>query len=263
MAANRRPLPELADLLGQLAGHGATDEAYLRTHFARMRRTIALLRESYASPQQATLLDLGAHWLHLSTLLAAEGYGVTAADLQEVLSDPAVQSLAQASSINLQAIGDLSQAACLANLPDNSFDVVLLAEVLEHLAFNPRHLWQEIRRVAKPGGLVVVTTPNYYSITTRVRALGRFLTLRGGSLPVWKVLAHPTYAHHWKEYSARELREYVDALGGGFEWSRVVHVGRGGRNPRPKSWKECLLWPLWQLVPVARPDLHLELVVRP
>lgn len=261
MAAELRTLPEIAEFLEQVARHGATDEAYLRTHFPRMRRTIALLRESSMAGQGSTLLDLGAHWLHLSVLLANEGFEVTAADLPEVLATPAVRALAQKHHIQLQELGDLSLPASLANLPKDSFDVVVLAEVLEHLAFNPVPLWQEIRRVTRPGGLVVVTTPNYYSFSTRLRALGRFLTLRGGGLPVWKVLAHPTYSHHWKEYSARELREYVAGLGSGFEWHRLVYTGRGGRNPAPESWKQWVLWPVWQLLPLTRQDLHLELIV--
>lgn len=261
MNAELKPLPEMADFLAQLARHGETDEAYLRTHFPRMRRTLAFLRESFSAPQGAALLDLGAHWLHLSALLAREGYQVTAADLPEVLETPAVNSLARAYDIRLQTINDLAQPGALRALADGSFDVVMLAEVLEHLAFNPVHLWQEIRRVTKPGGLIVLTTPNYYSFTTRLRALSRFLTLRGGGLPVWKILSHPTFSHHWKEYSVRELKEYVETLGESFEWHRHIYAGRGGRNPAPRTWKQWVLWPVWQFVPLTRQDLHLELVV--
>ncbi len=43
--------------------------------------------------------------------------------------------------------------------PDASFDVVTALEIIEHLA-EPAHLLKEIRRVLKPGGAAVLTTPN-------------------------------------------------------------------------------------------------------
>jgi 2-polyprenyl-3-methyl-5-hydroxy-6-metoxy-1,4-benzoquinol methylase len=48
-------------------------------------------------------------------------------------------------------------------LPDGSADVVTALEVIEHLE-NPRAFCRELARVAKPGGWVVVTTPNQLSL---------------------------------------------------------------------------------------------------
>jgi SAM-dependent methyltransferase len=42
--------------------------------------------------------------------------------------------------------------------PDNSFDNVLCTEVLEH-AIDPERLMQEMHRVLKPGGVLVLTVP--------------------------------------------------------------------------------------------------------
>ncbi len=49
-----------------------------------------------------------------------------------------------------------------ANFPDNSFDIVRLRHVLEHLD-NPRKVLTEIKRILKPGGQVIITTPNIRS----------------------------------------------------------------------------------------------------
>ena len=48
-------------------------------------------------------------------------------------------------------------------LPDESGDVVVAAETIEHLE-NPREFFREITRLTKVGGWVTVTTPNQLSI---------------------------------------------------------------------------------------------------
>ena len=49
-----------------------------------------------------------------------------------------------------------------APLPDGCADVICAVEVIEHLE-NPRAFVRELVRLAKPGGLVIVTTPNQLS----------------------------------------------------------------------------------------------------
>jgi SAM-dependent methyltransferase len=46
-------------------------------------------------------------------------------------------------------------------LPDETFDTVLLTDVMEHVA-EPTRLWAEIARVLRPGGRVISTTPFLY-----------------------------------------------------------------------------------------------------
>lgn len=45
------------------------------------------------------------------------------------------------------------------NLPDDSFDVVISFQVIEHIQ-NDRQFLAEIHRVLKPGGKAIITTPN-------------------------------------------------------------------------------------------------------
>lgn len=47
--------------------------------------------------------------------------------------------------------------------PEAFADAVVAAEIIEHLE-NPRALMRELVRVAKPGGTVIVTTPNQLSL---------------------------------------------------------------------------------------------------
>jgi 2-polyprenyl-3-methyl-5-hydroxy-6-metoxy-1,4-benzoquinol methylase len=56
---------------------------------------------------------------------------------------------------------DLNQG--MLPLPSNTVDVLVAVETIEHLE-NPRFLVREMVRLAKPGGWVIVTTPNQLSL---------------------------------------------------------------------------------------------------
>lgn len=87
-------------------------------------------------------LDLGCRAGYWSERLAGKGYEVTSVDL--------VPHYAKAIRVN-------------ADLPlpfaDNEFDLVWCAEVIEHLK-DPAFTAAEVRRILKPGGQFIVTTPN-------------------------------------------------------------------------------------------------------
>jgi SAM-dependent methyltransferase len=53
----------------------------------------------------------------------------------------------------------------------NSFDVIRLNNVLEHVA-SPRALLREIRRLLRPGGLLFISTPNVTSFTAALKGMG-------------------------------------------------------------------------------------------
>lgn len=60
------------------------------------------------------------------------------------------------------------------NFADNSFDVIVSIEVLEHLR-EPQNYLNEIVRTAKPGATVVMSIPNIASFLSRVRLLFGYL----------------------------------------------------------------------------------------
>lgn len=55
-------------------------------------------------------------------------------------------------------------------LPDGYADIVAAVETIEHLE-NPRALMRELVRLCRPGGLVIVTTPNQLSLLSKLTLL--------------------------------------------------------------------------------------------
>jgi SAM-dependent methyltransferase len=66
-------------------------------------------------------------------------------------------------------------------LPDAAADAVICAETIEHVE-NPRALVRELVRLTRPGGWVVITTPNQLSLSSKLCLLtrGQFLQFQEG-----------------------------------------------------------------------------------
>jgi len=85
--------------------------------------------------------------------------------------------------------------------PDDSFDGVLFTEVLEHLLYDPRKLVDEIYRVMRPNGELVVSTPNVLRIENKVKViLGRNIYPRHENF-----YFSDLYRRHNREYTMQEL----------------------------------------------------------
>jgi SAM-dependent methyltransferase len=54
-----------------------------------------------------------------------------------------------------------------AGFPNGYFDVVMLQDTVEHVT-NPRELLQEANRILRPGGAVILSTPNFDSLGRRL-----------------------------------------------------------------------------------------------
>jgi 2-polyprenyl-3-methyl-5-hydroxy-6-metoxy-1,4-benzoquinol methylase len=69
-------------------------------------------------------------------------------------------------------------------LADAEADVVAAVETIEHLE-NPRALFRELARVVRPGGVIVVTTPNQRSLLSLATLLmkGRFSAFQDNAYP--------------------------------------------------------------------------------
>lgn len=90
--------------------------------------------------------------------------------------------------------------------PDDSFDVLLFCEMLEHMLMNPVAALREMHRVLKPGGVLVLTTPN-------VARLDNALSLIGGGNIYDPYSGFGPYGRHNREYTSHELRRLLEFAG--------------------------------------------------
>lgn len=121
------------------------------------------------------VLDYGAGKGHLTKILAATGQftKVSGTDLMSRPYDlPAGIDWIE---------NDLNDAP---PIPDASYDLVVAAEVIEHLE-NPRSMVRDIFRILRPGGKIIVTTPNNESLRSLVAVAfrGHFVAFLDGSYP--------------------------------------------------------------------------------
>jgi SAM-dependent methyltransferase len=107
-----------------------------------------------------------------------------------------------------------------AEYPRSYFDQVIIWHVLEHLP-DPRQTLDEIRRVLKPGGRLVVAVPNYSSFQARCSGAG------------WFHLDPPRHLYH---FPAQGLRRLLDSTG--FRVEREHHFSL---RQNPFGWVQSAL----------------------
>jgi SAM-dependent methyltransferase len=111
---------------------------------------------------------------------------------------------------------------------DEYFDTVLCCELLEHLKEDPMHLMAEINRILKPGGHLVLTTPNQASL----RAISAILHgYHPGFFPAYLRNRDSGDARHAREYTAIETRMLLEESG--FAVTRL-ETGPFRSAPRPE-----------------------------
>ena len=168
------------------------------------RRNEAILAE--AGPRPGIVLDLGCGVGDLSQLLAERTERVVASDVSLENARRAQANLGKAGvkAAVVQGEGERLPFA------DGTFDLVIVADVIEHVASVPATL-QEIRRVLGTGGRMICATP--------IRS-----TLQGWRAADWaaRKLARPTRVapFEWRNadvhetfLSPRELRSAIVAAG--------------------------------------------------
>ncbi len=135
--------------------------------------------------------------------------------------------------------------------PGESFDTILCCELIEHLIADPMHMMSEINRVLKPGGYLLLTTPN---LGSRRAIAGILQGYHPSFFPAYirpRQLGDETEARHNREYVPKEIRLLFTVSG--FEIVRL-ETGEFLDEPHPEfAWVDHLL-SLYQLDPKLRDD---------
>lgn len=244
------------DYLSFFDEHGGTPGTYLSDHYERFRKTYNEFNATWDGGNR--ILDIGSHWLHQAVMWSQSGYAVTAVEIPEMFLNDMVPRVADATNIRLHGCADLGRASDLDSLPENSADVVLFSEILEHITFNPIPLWKQVHRILAPGGRILVTTPNYYSWKGRAWQPLRFLRGQGGGISIDEIIGIGTYGHHWHEYSLREVKRYFAMLSPDFIVTKAKIVPTYMRSRT--RWKN-VIQAMLDTIPLLRPNLHVEVTL--
>ena len=132
------------------------DQENLWAYQKRLRFVSSVIKDNFPARQLSTItvLDIGCgNGSQLSLPLARGGFSVTGIDPDE-------SSIAHAVKLSEDAPSARFLCASVNDIAE-TFDVVILSEVLEHVVDPSGLLKSGVRRL-NPGGLVIVTTPNGY-----------------------------------------------------------------------------------------------------
>lgn len=145
----------------------------------------------YIPKNTITILNIGCGYGFESKIFSESGYKVVGIDVSR-------KALENAKEYQIETIvGDVQEGI---KLPDESFDVVYCAEVLEHLAF-PSYFFEEVRRLLTKDGLLILMLPNTARLTNRIRLL------------FWGQLSSDCIEGHLHEMTPREIKKYLKDYG--------------------------------------------------
>jgi len=140
------------DILTFNDGHYNVDFIIGDFEYSRVKKMLEMV------PQKKHVLDLACNEGTITDLIRRKGNEVVGLDMS-------INALSLARKKNLE----LTRASAN-HLPfsDSTFDIVMAGEIIEHI-FDTGGFLNEIRRVLKPEGELIITTPNIASLTNRIR----------------------------------------------------------------------------------------------
>lgn len=184
----------------RLAAHTSYANHRLDLRESRLKKLVGLVKEE----QPGHLLDIGCAGGELAALLVSCGWQVEGLEQECTLAEAARE---RGIPVRMADFGQDQFPWGTA-----TFDAVVAGEVIEHV-IDTDHLLRETARVLRPGGILVITTPNLASLENRIRLLlGRY--------PMW--MDYQTQGTgHLRYYTPRILRSQLEQHG--FRVER--HVG--------------------------------------
>ena len=169
---------------------------YVDIHFKRFLCTLRAIPA--ARKRGSSAIEVGTYGIFLVALRDLFGYDVIEGTIYE---RPGVAPVKLSRRFDFDPKGeyftlyDIDIEHTQLPVPGQSFDFVLLAEVLEHFATDPNAFFFEANRVLKLGGRIFVTTPNVTCAENVFRIL-------------WRQVPHRYYYYRRERTSDRHNLEY-------------------------------------------------------
>jgi len=205
-------LKKIIAIWGKISEYLPPDEYFARTK-TRSCELISQFIEQIPSGN-SPILEIGSYTGYNVIVLKELGYQIHAIDLPEVVAKASIKKNYDRYHIPFNPYRVSKEEKI--PYPDGFFSAILLIEVLEHLTVNPIYLLSEIKRVLKPGGKILLTTPN------QLRLRGRIKVFFGKSMnddPARFVQSFQKQGdtddsgYHWKLYTAKEIKVLSSATG--------------------------------------------------
>jgi SAM-dependent methyltransferase len=206
-----RDVGEMRDLIGSIRVDGAPEAemaGYWDEAFGRFLRTLALTRGL-----RGRALELGANPYFLTVLVSE--FTELELTLANYFGDGR-SSATQTVSFRRPGANDETVRTFTSQLfdaenapfpfPDATFDVVFFCEILEHMTHDPLTVIREINRVLRPGGQLILTTPNVGRIETVARVIL-------GDNPYSHYSGYGPHGRHNREYTPHEVDQLLRYAG--------------------------------------------------
>lgn len=209
---------------------------YAKTHQTRLEKTLEITPPGAASDR---ILEMGAYLQITPALKTKLGYGeVRGCYFGELGNVDRRKTVSEDGETFYCDIDHFDAEKDRFPYEDGSFATVLCCELIEHLPSDPMHMMSEINRILRPGGHLVLTTPNVASL----RAVSAILQ---GFHP----MLYPAYIkpetggspdpRHAREYTPREIQTLFEDAG--FEVT-LIETGPFLTLPTPElGWVDHLL----------------------
>jgi ubiquinone/menaquinone biosynthesis C-methylase UbiE len=216
------------------------EKDYFHSHSGRFKRiveeTLSLLKER----EECKILDVSTGAGHVPILLKL----TSKHEIHATEHDESSKDRLEKEGITFKKC-ELSEM----QLPygDNYFDMVLFSEALEHLFFVPHKVIFEMRRVLKPGGYVILTTPNILALYRRVEFLFGHTPLD----PVSIKRDNGKLQYHVRIYTMNELLQLLRETN--FNIYKSFYYQPISENVE-KNFVESLVWPVYSFLIKLKPS---------
>lgn len=179
---------------------------YFQNHMNRFEWTLNKILSIKGSFED--ILEFGANPYGLTILLSEHFKSITVTDFSR--EEPYINKVSLKTKKNEKLLFDrLNFNVEFDDIPseDESFDLVICSEIIEHLTTDPMRMLLSARKVLRKNGVMFITTPN----STSYRALEWLLN--GETPNVDPFYRKNVYGRHNRELSMKELSALLHASG--------------------------------------------------